>query len=88
MTCWRVPGSTEHRDLHQRKSALLAGASPDMGSGLCCNPPGNTDVLYVVDVDGRRLVVVARHYPDSPRKTVRSFDDLVWLDHDPPTTGG
>jgi len=59
-----------------------------MGSGLCCNPPGNTDVLYVVDVDGRRLVVVARHYPDSPRKTVRSFDDLVWLDHDPPTTGG
>ena len=77
MTCWRVPGSTEHRDLHQRKSALLAGASPDMGSGLCCNPPGNTDVLYVVDVDGRRLVVVARHYPDSSMEDRAELQAIV-----------
>jgi hypothetical protein len=41
------------------------GPGPDLNSGLCCNPPGNTDVVYVVDVDGRRLVIVARHYPDS-----------------------
>ncbi len=38
------------------------GPGPDMDAGLCCNPAGNTDVVYV---DGNRLVVVARHYPDS-----------------------
>ena len=41
------------------------GPGPDFDSGLCCNPPGNTDAVYVVDVDGKRLVIVARHYPDS-----------------------
>ena len=41
------------------------GAGPDLGSGLCCNPAGNTDVIYVVDIAGKRLAVVARYYPGS-----------------------
>ena len=38
---------------------------PDLTGGLCCNPAGNTDVISVVDVAGKRLVVVARYYPGS-----------------------
>ena len=59
------------------------GAGPDMSSGLCCNPPGNTDVLYVVDVDGNRLVVVARHYPDSSmedRAELQAIVDSIEID--------
>jgi len=41
---------------------------PDFGGGLCCNAAGNTDVVHVVDVAGNRLVVVARHYPDSSER--------------------
>jgi hypothetical protein len=41
------------------------GAGPDMGSGLCCNPAGNTDEIYVVDAAGKRPVLVARYYPGS-----------------------
>ncbi len=59
------------------------GAGPDMGSGLCCNPPGNTDVLYVVDIDGRRLVVVARYYPESSpedRAELQAIVDSIRID--------
>jgi hypothetical protein len=38
---------------------------PNLSGGPCCNAAGNTDVVYVVDVAGNRLVVVARHYPGS-----------------------
>ena len=41
------------------------GPGPDLNSGLCCNPAGNTDLLYIVDVGGQRLVIVARYYPGS-----------------------
>jgi hypothetical protein len=41
------------------------GPGPDLNSGMCCNVAGNTDAIYVVDVDGVRLVVVARSYPGS-----------------------
>jgi len=59
------------------------GPGPDMSSGLCCNPPGNTDVVYVVDVDGKRLVVVARHYPDSSdedRAELQAVVDSIEID--------
>ena len=59
------------------------GAGPDMGSGLCCNQPGNTDALNVVDIDGRRLVVVARHYPDSSaedRAELQAVVDSIEID--------
>jgi hypothetical protein len=38
---------------------------PDLSGGMCCNPAGNTDVIYVVDSAGKRLVIVARYYPGS-----------------------
>ncbi len=56
---------------------------PDMSGGLCCNPPGNTDVVYVVDIDGRRTVVVARHYPDSSmedRAELQAVVDSIEID--------
>ena len=59
------------------------GAGPDMSSGLCCNPAGNTDVVYAVDVDGNRLVVVARHYPDSSdedRAELQAVVDSIEID--------
>ncbi len=59
------------------------GPGPDMSSGFCCNPPGNTDAVYVVDVDGNRLVVVARHYPDSSmedRAELQAIVDSIEID--------
>ncbi len=53
------------------------GAGPDMTSGLCCNPPGNTDVVYIVDVAGSRLVVVARHYPGSSAENRAELQAVV-----------
>jgi hypothetical protein len=38
---------------------------PDLSDGDCCAPPGSTDWVYVVDVAGNRLVVVARQHPGS-----------------------
>jgi hypothetical protein len=41
---------------------------PNDGGGLCCGRPGFVDVVYVVDINGEALTVVARHLPgSSPR---------------------
>jgi hypothetical protein len=59
------------------------GWGPDFDSGLCCNPAGNTDAVHVVDVDGKRLVVVARHYPDSSaenRAELQAILDSIQID--------
>lgn len=53
------------------------GAGPDMSSGLCCNPPGNIDDVYVVDIAGRRMIVVARHYPGSSEADKTELQSLV-----------
>ncbi|MFI5226754.1 MAG: hypothetical protein ACHQ3P_08775 [Candidatus Limnocylindrales bacterium] len=63
------------------------GPGPDMSSGLCCNPPGNVDDVYVVDIAGRRLVVVARYYPGSSaadRAELQSVVDSIQIDPLPP----
>ncbi len=44
------------------------------GGGLCCGGPGHVDVVYVVDINGKALAVVARHLPGS------SPDDLAELE--------
>ncbi len=41
------------------------GPGPDISDGDCCNPPGGTDTVYVIDIAGNRLVAIARHYPGS-----------------------
>ncbi len=53
------------------------GAGPDFSSGLCCNLAGNIDTIYVVDVNGKRMVIVARHYPGSPATDVAELQSIV-----------
>ena len=53
------------------------GAGPDLGSGMCCNPAGNVDSVYVVDVAGARLVIVARHYPGSSEADQAELQSIV-----------
>lgn len=53
------------------------GPGPDFSSGLCCNPAGNIDTVYAVDVNGKRLVVVARHYPGSSAANIAELQGIV-----------
>lgn len=50
---------------------------PDMSDGDCCAPAGSTDTVYVVDVAGNRLVVVARHYPGSSAENRAELQSIV-----------
>ena len=50
---------------------------PDETGGVCCAPAGSTDVVYVVDVDGERLVVVARHTAISSAADRAELDAIV-----------
>ncbi|HEX5824140.1 MAG TPA: hypothetical protein VFY18_06760 [Candidatus Limnocylindrales bacterium] len=50
---------------------------PDVSGGLCCTKPGSTDVVYVVDVAGNRLVVVARHQADSLAVDLAELDGVI-----------
>jgi hypothetical protein len=53
------------------------GAGPDFSSGLCCNPAGNIDVVYVVDAAAAPLVLVARHYPGSSAEDVAELQSIM-----------
>jgi len=50
---------------------------PDMSDGDCCAPPGSTDTVYVVDIAGNRLVVVARNYPGSSAENRAELQSIV-----------
>ena len=50
---------------------------PDEGGGLCCTAVGSTDVVYVVDVAGKRLAVVARHQPGSSAEDIAELEAIV-----------
>ena len=52
-------------------------AGPDFGGGMCCNPTGNIDAIYAVDVAGKRTVFVARHYPGSSSQSVAELQSVV-----------
>jgi len=53
------------------------GAGPSFDSGMCCNLAGNIDTIYAVDVNGKRMVVVARHYPGSSAADVAELQSIV-----------
>jgi hypothetical protein len=53
------------------------GPGPDLSTGDCCNPPGNTDSVYVVDVAGNRLVVIARHYPGTSAQDLAELQGVL-----------
>ena len=50
---------------------------PNEAGGLCCTKAGSVDVVYVVDVAGHRLAVVARHQADSLAADLAELDDVV-----------
>lgn len=50
---------------------------PDLSDGDCCAPPGSTDWVYVVDVAGNRLVVVARQYPGTSAENRAELQGVV-----------
>jgi hypothetical protein len=50
---------------------------PDVTGGLCCSPAGSTDVVYVLDVAGSRLVVVARHQADSTPADIAELEAAI-----------
>jgi hypothetical protein len=52
-------------------------AGPDFGGGMCCNLAGNIDTTYAVDVNGKRMVVVARHYPGSSAADLAELQSIV-----------
>jgi hypothetical protein len=57
------------------KIRFWPGPGPDMSSGMCCRfGPGTTVVVDVVDVDGHRWAIAARHGPAT------SVQDLAALD--------
>ncbi len=53
------------------------GPGPDFSSGLCCNPAGNTDVVYVLDLPTSPMVVVTRHYPGSSEADRAELESIV-----------
>lgn len=50
---------------------------PDESGGLCCSAVGSTDVVYIVDVAGDRLTVVARHQPGSSAADLAELEAIV-----------
>ena len=50
---------------------------PDFGGGLCCNPVGNIDDITAVDVNGRVMVIIARHYPGSSSQNLAELQSIV-----------
>jgi hypothetical protein len=53
------------------------GPGPDFTSGLCCNRAGNTDVVYAADIEGKRVLFVARHYPDTSSQSLQELQSIV-----------
>jgi len=61
---------------------------PDESGGLCCGAVGSTDVVYVVDVAGKRLAVVARHQQSSSAQDIAELQaivDSIRIDAPPPS---
>ena len=50
---------------------------PNMSDGDCCALAGSTDTVYVVDIAGNRLVVVARHIPGSSAANRAELQSIV-----------
>ena len=53
------------------------GPGPDFGAGMCCNKAGNIDVVTAVDVSGKRVIVIARHYPGSSEASLAELQSVV-----------
>jgi hypothetical protein len=50
---------------------------PNESGGLCCGGPGFVDVVYVIDINGKALAVVARHVPGSSPQDLAELQSIV-----------
>ncbi len=50
---------------------------PDESGGLCCGGPGFVDVVYVININGKPLAVVARHLPGSSPQDLAELQSIV-----------
>lgn len=50
---------------------------PNESGGLCCGGPGFVDVVYVVNINGKALAVVARHLPGSSAQDMAELQAVV-----------
>jgi hypothetical protein len=67
-------------DITSCKNATLRfwpDPGPDQSGGLTADRAGNIDVVYGVDVNGNRLVVVARHYPGSSDADIGELQGML-----------
>jgi hypothetical protein len=48
-----------------------------MSGGMCCFPTGSVDDLSIADVDGQRVVFIARHQPGSSPADVAELNAIV-----------
>ena len=54
------------------------GPGPNMSSGMCCTiGPGTTEMMDIVDVDGHRWVVAARHGPKASAEQLAALDAVL-----------
>jgi hypothetical protein len=56
---------------------LWPGAGPTLSGGECCFAQASIDEISIVDVDGRHIVIVARHLPGSSAADVDELHAMV-----------
>jgi hypothetical protein len=49
----------------------------DNTGGLCCGGPGHVDRVYVVDINGKTLAVVARHLPGTSEQDLAELQAII-----------
>ena len=72
-----VPSDLDVTTCTESNQRYWPGPAPDFSGGLCCNPAGNTDAVHVIDVEGKRQVFVARHYPQSSTEDRAELQAIV-----------
>jgi hypothetical protein len=50
---------------------------PNMSGGMCCFPARSIDDLSIADVNGKRVVIIARHQPGSSPADVAELNSIV-----------
>jgi hypothetical protein len=50
---------------------------PNMSGGMCCFPARSVDDLSIADVNGKRVVIIARHQPGSSPADVAELNSIV-----------
>jgi hypothetical protein len=71
-----VPADITFQNCGADSESFLMWETPD-GGGRCAQGPGQIHDIYVIDVDGSRLVVAALSFPDSPEAGLREQKAII-----------